>query len=109
MTSLLERIDLQHLEAAENCSCIRFVTDRKEHTSELQLLRHLVCRLLLEKKNMNNGAYAGPATDPSNEPTTQDILLCDGSMATGTGVTFFFKAQCRAAFNLLPMDNFANC
>src|ERR1035441_9423048 len=26
MTSLLERIDLQHLEAAENCSCIRFVT-----------------------------------------------------------------------------------
>src|ERR1035441_10955477 len=25
--------------------------DRKEHTSELQSLRHLVCRLLLEKKN----------------------------------------------------------
>src|SRR5205814_4618887 len=24
------------------------VTDRKEHTSELQSLRHLVCRLLLE-------------------------------------------------------------
>src|SRR5215212_10351806 len=24
--------------------------DRKEHTSELQSLRHLVCRLLLEKK-----------------------------------------------------------
>src|ERR1039458_9926018 len=26
----------------------------EEHTSELQSLRHLVCRLLLEKKNDNN-------------------------------------------------------
>src|SRR5947199_6147257 len=26
------------------------VQDRKKHTSELQSLRHLVCRLLLEKK-----------------------------------------------------------
>src|SRR5205814_9096025 len=26
----------------------------EEHTSELQSLRHLVCRLLLEKKNTNN-------------------------------------------------------
>src|SRR5437899_9441761 len=32
----------------------------EEHTSELQSLRHLVCRLLLEKKNNNNqGAYFG--------------------------------------------------
>src|SRR5471030_3352578 len=30
-------------------------TDRsEEHTSELQSLRHLVCRLLLEKKKKNN-------------------------------------------------------
>src|SRR5262245_64722976 len=28
----------------------------EEHTSELQSLRHLVCRLLLEKKNMHNTA-----------------------------------------------------
>src|SRR5438045_7934438 len=27
----------------------------EEHTSELQSLRHLVCRLLLEKKNRNVG------------------------------------------------------
>src|SRR5947199_7198922 len=26
----------------------------EEHTSELQSLRHLVCRLLLEKKNLRN-------------------------------------------------------
>src|SRR5438045_7594846 len=30
-------------------SCVR----SEEHTSELQSLRHLVCRLLLEKKKMN--------------------------------------------------------
>src|ERR1035438_6037749 len=27
----------------------------EEHTSELQSLRHLVCRLLLEKNNVENG------------------------------------------------------
>src|SRR5205814_5529705 len=31
-----------------------FVTRSEEHTSELQSLRHLVCRLLLEKKNKKN-------------------------------------------------------
>src|SRR5436853_7172936 len=29
----------------------RFMVRSEEHTSELQSLRHLVCRLLLEKKN----------------------------------------------------------
>src|SRR5947199_931239 len=29
----------------------RLLLEKKEHTSELQSLRHLVCRLLLEKKN----------------------------------------------------------
>src|SRR5436853_3935324 len=31
----------------------------EEHTSELQSLRHLVCRLLLEKKNLNTFAVGG--------------------------------------------------
>src|SRR5437899_4005296 len=31
----------------------------EEHTSELQSLRHLVCRLLLEKKNNNSYEEAG--------------------------------------------------
>src|ERR1039458_5408523 len=31
----------------------------EEHTSELQSLRHLVCRLLLEKKNFHRGAGRG--------------------------------------------------
>src|SRR5947199_5274832 len=29
----------------------------EEHTSELQSLRHLVCRLLLEKKNTNHNEH----------------------------------------------------
>src|SRR5205814_8895070 len=31
----------------------KLVARSEEHTSELQSLRHLVCRLLLEKKNTN--------------------------------------------------------
>ena len=58
--------------------------------------------------NLNNGAYAGPGTYTINEPTTQDILLCDGSMATGTGVTAALEAQFCAAFNRHVMDNYAN-
>src|SRR5438045_7360482 len=33
------------------------VTRSEEHTSELQSLRHLVCRLLLEKKKIKNDAH----------------------------------------------------
>src|ERR1035441_9681176 len=39
-------------------------TRSEEHTSELQSLRHLVCRLLLEKKNMDflvHGCFDAPA------------------------------------------------
>src|ERR1035438_10852516 len=34
----------------------------EEHTSELQSLRHLVCRLLLEKKNNNINRSPPPST-----------------------------------------------
>src|SRR5205814_3672528 len=39
----------------------------EEHTSELQSLRHLVCRLLLEKKN--------PALNQATSPTAVDMPL----------------------------------
>src|SRR5258705_2923990 len=40
----------------------RAVIDRsEEHTSELQSLRHLVCRLLLEKKKRQHGLLIWPA------------------------------------------------
>src|ERR1035438_5786215 len=41
------------LHALRSCDVVRFgllVERSEEHTSELQSLRHLVCRLLLEKK-----------------------------------------------------------
>src|SRR5258705_8830023 len=34
----------------------------EEHTSELQSLRHLVCRLLLEKKKTRRGSRSPPGT-----------------------------------------------
>src|SRR5258705_8085908 len=34
----------------EGCDRVRLEARSEEHTSELQSLRHLVCRLLLEKK-----------------------------------------------------------
>src|SRR5205823_7235881 len=43
----------------------RFEARSEEHTSELQSLAYLVCRLLLEKKNAN-GVYLTPDhTDPA--------------------------------------------
>src|SRR5437899_7489682 len=42
---------LQHPSRARSCAGAR---RSEEHTSELQSLRHLVCRLLLEKKKKKN-------------------------------------------------------
>src|SRR5262245_64227500 len=36
------------------CPMVQLLTRSEEHTSELQSLRHLVCRLLLEKKKNNH-------------------------------------------------------
>src|SRR5262245_53652237 len=46
----------------------------EEHTSELQSLRHLVCRLLLVKKNTKNQAVATSqeAVQNQNEPQLRD-------------------------------------
>src|ERR1035438_10622049 len=48
----------------------------EEHTSELQSLRHLVCRLLLEKKkkNKHTRTQTYPARGPS--PPTQRVRSC---------------------------------
>src|SRR5947199_1544730 len=52
---------------------LRLLQDRsEEHTSELQSLRHLVCRLLLEKKN--NCAHYGASLARLNAP---DPTICD--------------------------------
>src|SRR5262245_65364453 len=41
----------------------------EEHTSELQSLRHLVCRLLLEKKKINQGRSYHQPNDSEDERT----------------------------------------
>src|SRR5262245_65220135 len=54
----------------------------EEHTSELQSLRHLVCRLLLEKKKENN--HAAKKHDAiENRHTSQHATHCG---ATGAPV-----------------------
>jgi beta-galactosidase len=66
--------------------------------------------------NLNNGAYAGPQTYSINKPSTQDLLLCAGSMAyaastlTGqeAGVTLALEAQFCAAFNRHVMGNYVD-
>src|SRR5438045_8031495 len=45
---VVERIVRRELQPAG--PCLRFLDRSEEHTSELQSLRYLVCRLLLEKK-----------------------------------------------------------
>src|SRR5947208_11242667 len=45
----------------------------EEHTSELQSPDHLVCRLLLEKKNTTNARvtqHSRPTTAPTSKPAT---------------------------------------
>src|SRR5258706_7305489 len=43
--------------AFERRKCAGFVGRSEEHTSELQSLTNLVCRLLLEKKNMTSAEW----------------------------------------------------
>src|SRR5205814_8493833 len=49
--------------------------DRKRHTSELQSLRHLVCRLLLEKKKI--WKPLPPSPQDHSYPTRKRPLLID--------------------------------
>src|SRR5437899_3372026 len=47
----------------------------EEHTSELQSLRHLVCRLLLEKKKNTTNNYSCTHTTPSHRTHTRVLRL----------------------------------
>src|SRR2546430_6752641 len=46
------------------------VARSEEHTSELQSQSNLVCRLLLEKKNLTNSSY--PAGAPTSSTSVHD-------------------------------------
>src|SRR2546425_7989411 len=42
----------------EGCLCLDCLIRSEEHTSELQSLAYLVCRLLLEKKKKHHGTFS---------------------------------------------------
>src|ERR1019366_7441398 len=64
----------------------------EEHTSELQSLTNLVCRLLLEKKNRT--AYGGPTkagarrATPGCSPASRDRASPSSSARTGSFLFF---------------------
>src|SRR5262245_62244682 len=63
----------------------------EEHTSELQSLRHLVCRLLLEKKNFND--FQNPLYFfPGDANATVQLTL------------YNFQSQYLTNYNLLFMN-----
>src|SRR5262245_22556480 len=55
----------------------------EEHTSELQSLRHLVCRLLLEKKNASGSGTDDPRAAAERQPllSSGEHSVRDGSAA----------------------------
>src|SRR5258705_8600737 len=54
---------LHHPVAVQTSCCKRKTNRSEEHTSELQSLRHLLCRLLLEKKTDPNGLCRAAAVE----------------------------------------------
>src|SRR5262245_64850476 len=83
----LERIhDSGVFEGVINSAKRVYAYDRsEEHTSELQSLRHLVCRLLLEKKKniMTNAEIGSPCLPVTSRQTSLGAILlaCQGPMS----------------------------
>src|ERR1039458_2409206 len=86
----------------------------EEHTSELQSLRHLVCRLLLEKKNNNSrhrterpSAIGHRRNRGTRPPAAAAVLACvfDPSRASRGRfclLSFFFKCTGPPGFSPFP-------
>src|ERR1039458_3985392 len=65
----------------------------EEHTSELQSLRHLVCRLLLEKKTSQTSAQWPPLSQGAElrtPPGTHTVEPANPPKASTRVVGFFF-------------------
>src|SRR2546423_5914533 len=56
--------------------CASSVQRSEEHTSELQSLAYLVCRLLLEKKKNPSRSHLSPIDDQSPHSVVPDEILC---------------------------------
>src|ERR1039458_1274506 len=90
---------LCRVRASSACSCHRVRRRSEEHTSELQSLRHLVCRLLLEKKHgekhqRQRGRYAPPAGRHEKD-RCQKVPREEGH--------FFLSGRATAAFTPLSL------
>src|SRR5438045_4534148 len=56
-------------EIGRRLNCGYLIGRSEEHTSELQSLRHLVCRLLLEKKKKKKKSFDNPNTALNQKDT----------------------------------------
>src|ERR1039458_846856 len=97
-----------------------FIERSEEHTSELQSLRHLVCRLLLEKKKLSvNGATEGvldSSVSPTERPRETGTARRGGPKrggcwegARGSSVVFFLfflKTRAPPGSTLFPLAAF---
>src|ERR1035438_8559431 len=81
-----------------------FRTRSEEHTSELQSLRHLVCRLLLEKKKESMTGTPAPAHDRNSasrpiggtpvwraRPRERSAVILRSAARCASCFFFFFK------------------
>src|SRR2546422_8520768 len=64
VTGSMERA-LKEMDRRRETQLAYNVERSEEHTSELQSRLHLVCRLLLEKKNTTNGIPSPPQIQPT--------------------------------------------
>src|SRR2546423_4258532 len=69
--------------AGAGCESDDTISRSEEHTSELQSLAYLVCRLLLEKKKQNTWGRVGPGRLRSRstpEPITKRHIATNGHL-----------------------------
>src|SRR5258706_1016313 len=72
----------------ERLAKAKWILRSEEHTSELQSLTNLVCRLLLEKTTYIRGFLAVESRKPSNRTCDRDVLPMHTFAATG--LTYIF-------------------
>src|SRR5439155_14476460 len=65
----------------------------EEHTSELQSRGHLVCRLLLEKKNKGGGPKHGKSSKTSLRHVVYVRVASSGFLASTTTVALPFRRR----------------
>src|SRR6202167_4105598 len=87
--------------------CLRAALRSEEHTSELQSAWHLVCRLLLEKKQGNITASAQHAEDGGLEScyVPEHIVLYPGSKAGLLDFLFFLNDAAPPEIYTFPLPD----